>query len=86
MTERSGARDLREELTLASDAELCEMIGCSQWSLNQWRKNLGFPKPVFIVDGSPRRTPLGRVKRWLDSRERRRRRVVPRGKLRRGAE
>jgi len=70
-----------DELKLLRDADLCKLLGVSEDTLYEWRQRLGFPRPIFITDGSPRRTPLGRVRRWLDGRERKRRKLIRRGKL-----
>lgn len=70
---------------LVRKRQVAELLGCSTWTIDQWTRRGKFPAPIFISDGAPARWRLGEIKRWLEGRERRRRRVIPRGRLRRGA-
>jgi predicted DNA-binding transcriptional regulator AlpA len=72
---------MKDEVTMVRKAEVIELLGISEWTLAEWVEKQNFPKPIFINDGAPARWRLAQVKRWLDSRERRRRKVVRRGCL-----
>ncbi len=83
--EREETMQDRVEVTLMRKAELLALLGVGEWTLRNWIEQQGFPQPVYIKNGSPARWRASQVRRWLDARERRRRRPIKRGKLMRGS-
>jgi len=79
-----GPGDRRCEIELVRANELAALLGVSRETLDGWVAGAGFPKPVYIVRGSPARWRLAEILRWLDGRARSRRRRIKRGRLRRG--
>jgi predicted DNA-binding transcriptional regulator AlpA len=84
--ERVREEDPAARVRLLRAAEVCKLLGIGTWTLRQWSRSAKFPQPIYISDGAPARWRLDQVERWLDSRARKRRRPIRRGRLRRGAE
>lgn len=73
-------------LKLLRKAELCQLLGISTWTIDDWIKSGQFPKPIYITPGSPARFRLVEVQRFIDSRANKRRKPILRGRLKRGTE
>lgn len=84
---RVRTSDLRDDVRLIRLAELRPLLdGVTESTIDDWIKNLGFPKPIYIKPGSPKRFRLAEVRRWLDRRAAKRHVPIHRGRLRRGTE
>jgi len=78
--------DPAAQVRLLRGSEICKLLGINAWTLREWLRRNRFPQPVYVTPGSPMRFRASEIDRWIENCGRKRRRVIRRGRLRRGAE
>ena len=79
MKKKSKVSDIREDLELAREAEVCKLCDIHPCTLQVWIDHHGFPKPIYVTPGSPKRFRLAEIRRWLDKRAAKRHKKIHRG-------
>ena len=70
-------------IALIWQPELCKLLGRSSYTITRWVKECNFPKPIRITEQSYAWRVVD-VERWIDARERARRKPNRRGSLMEG--
>jgi predicted DNA-binding transcriptional regulator AlpA len=82
-TEREPAK----QIALVSKIEVASALGVSIWTLDRWRKQGKFPKPIRLTDRSPLMWRVRDIDAWLIKRQLARIKPVPyRGSVKRQME
>jgi predicted DNA-binding transcriptional regulator AlpA len=73
--------DPRDRVRLLRAAEVCNLLGISRWTLDDWLRRGDFVKPIYTNDNAPMRFRFRDVEAWLAKRQVKRRNRTPRGQL-----
>jgi predicted DNA-binding transcriptional regulator AlpA len=85
--EKSAARTRYSDLALINATDLCEVLGVSHWTLDQWVERGLIPRPLAMTPGSPRQWRVVDVSNHIQKRKRSRRpKQKPRGAVRKHIE
>lgn len=58
-----------QQAILLRKVEAAQRLGCSVWSIDRWIREGLFPKPIYLMPGSPARWLARDIDAWVDKRK-----------------
>ncbi len=80
------SKPTNDDVVLLRKAEVARRLGVTVWTIDRWAKSGLFPKPIYLMPGSPARWRFRDIEAFIDKRKMARRvKPSPRGMLKQGA-